>query len=218
MTALLHAEWLRLCRAPVALLTLLFFALLMVVLLYFSLPMEMGEAARRAPYFMWLVVFLGGILQCNRSFDAERDEDVLDGLRLIPGLLPKVFLAKCVVNLVLLTVLLAAVVGMVIVFLNYPATEVTLALVLPSALGLIGLTAVGTFFAAMVRGHHQRDLILPVLLFPIVAPLALSVVRWYAALQAGEGLWETPWGHLVIAFDLIFGAACWMLFPVIVEE
>lgn len=216
--ALQRVEWMSLLRAPVVFLSVVFFALLMVVVFYFSIPAGMGDAATVVPYVTWLVVLFGGILQCNRSFDLERDQDVLDGLRLIPGLTALVYLSKWLVNFVMMLLLWKFVVIMVVIFFNFPLEGITKNFLLPVFFGIIGMVSVSTLIAGMVRGHHKRDIFLPILVFPLLLPLALAVVRWYAALANSEGLWEAPWGHLLIGFDIIFTAAAWMLFPAVLDE
>ncbi len=216
--ALQRVEWMSVVRAPVVFLSVVFFALLMVVVFYFSIPMGMGDPVVLVPYVTWLVVLFGGILQCNRSFDLERDQDVLDGLRLIPGLSSMVYLSKWLLNFAMMLLLWAMVLVMVVVFFNFPPTSITLPFLLPVLLGIIGLVSVATLIAGMVRGHHKRDIFLPILVFPLLLPLALAVVRWYAAIENHDGLWDAPWGHLLIGFDVIFTAAAWMLFPVLLDE
>lgn len=216
--ALQRVEWVSLLRAPVVFLSVVFFALLMVVVFYFSIPMGMGDPVVLVPYVVWLVVLFGGILQSNRSFDLERDQDVLDGLRLIPGLASQVFLSKWVSNAVMMALLWMIVIVMVVIFFNFPVPLITKSFLLPALLGIIGLVSISTLIAGMVRGHHKRDIFLPILVFPLLLPLALAVVRWYAAIENHDGLWDAPWGHLLIGFDVIFTAAAWMLFPVVLDE
>ena len=218
LLALQHVEWVSALRAPVVFLSVLFFALLMVVVFYFSIPMGMGDASILVPYVSWLVVLFGGILQCNRSFDLEREQDVLDGFRLIPGLTTLVYFSKWLANFVMMLLLWLMVLAMIVVFFNYPLSAITLSFLLPTALGIVGLVSVATLIAGMVRGHHKRDIFLPILVFPLLLPLALAVVRWYAAIENHEGLWNAPWGHLLIGFDVIFTAAAWMLFPLMLDE
>lgn len=216
--ALQRVEWVSLLRAPVIFLSVIFFALLMVVVFYFSIPMGMGDPSILVPYVVWLVVLFGGILQCNRSFDLERDQDVLDGLRLVPGLAPYVFISKWVSNFVMMVLLWVMVIVMVVVFFNFSIALITKTFLLPVLLGIIGMVSVSTLIAGMVRGHHKRDIFLPILVYPLLLPLALGVVRWVVAIENSEGLWDAPWGHLLIGFDIIFTAAAWMLFPVLLDE
>ncbi len=216
--ALQRVEWVSLLRAPVVFLSVVFFALLMVVVFYFSIPMGMGDGAAIVPYVVWLVVLFGGILQCNRSFDLERDQDVLDGLRLIPGLSSTVFLSKWSSNFAMMLLLWVMVIVMVVIFFNFPLSLITKNFLLPTLFGIIGMISVSTLIAGMVRGHHKRDIFLPILVFPLLLPLALGVVRWIAAMQNSEDLWEAPWGHLLIGFNVIFTAAAWMLFPLMLDE
>lgn len=216
--ALQQVEWVSALRAPVVFVSVLFFALLMVVVFYFSIPMGMGDATILVPYVMWLVILFGGILQCNRSFDLEREQDVLDGFRLIPGLTTLVYLSKWLANFGMMMVLWVMVLAMMVVFFNFSPSAATVSFLLPTFLGIIGLVSVATLIAGMVRGHHKRDIFLPILVFPLLLPLALAVVRWYAAIENHEGLWDAPWGHLLVGFDVIFTAAAWMLFPLMLEE
>lgn len=218
MKSLFTVELIALRRSPANLLSVFFFALLMSIICYFSFPMETATLGRWVPYLTWLIVLLGGILQCNRSFDAEREQRVLEGLRLFPHILPQIYLSKLIVNIASMVLLLCAVSALMILFFNYPVSSIAAAYLLPSFLGIIGLAAIGTLVAAMVRSHHKRDLLLPVLAFPLLLPLALCVVSWYSALENGDGLWQTPWGHLLLAFDIIFTAAAWLLFPTLLEE
>ena len=107
---------------------------------------------------------------------------------------------------------------MMVVFFNLPVSELGLAFFLPALAGIAGISAIGTLFSGMVRVHRTRDMVLPVLMIPIILPLALMVSRWYAALDQGEGTCETPWGHLVVATDFLFVAVAWLLFPSVLKE
>ncbi|PIR19858.1 MAG: hypothetical protein COV45_09405 [Deltaproteobacteria bacterium CG11_big_fil_rev_8_21_14_0_20_47_16] len=215
---LLKLEW-RLSRGSLAVLMKLgFFALLLTILFYIALAQGMGEAARYATQVVWIILVMGGILQCNRSFDSERNGNVLDGLRMIPGAISALYIAKWVANLVTLWILLGLLSVMIMIFFNLAADQLNAAFFIPAALGLVGLTAIGTLFSGMVRMHRARDMVLPVLLIPIILPLALMVSRWYAAISIGEGMWDVAWGHLVVATDILFFASAWLLFPSVVKD
>lgn len=209
----------RLSRGSIAVFMKLgFFALLLTILFYIALSQRMSEASGQAAQVAWIILVIGSILQCNRSFDSERHGSVLDGLRMIPNAISSLYVAKCLANMIALWILLGFLSLILLVFFNLPLEKLDASFFLPAGFGIIGLTAIGTLFSGMVRLHRSRDIVLPILLVPIILPLALMVSRWYADVAAGEGLWDVPWGHLVAATDLLFVACAWLLFPSVVKE
>ena len=119
----------------------------------------------------------------------------------------------------MLALTVTATIFLFIVFFNVPIAGRLLQLFLVALLGTLGLSALGTTFAAMASKTRAREVLLPVLLVPIAIPLLIAAVECTSAVLAGDGLASaSTWIQLLIAFDAIFLAAGYLTFPAILEE
>ncbi|GAB4110275.1 MAG: heme exporter protein CcmB [Acidobacteriota bacterium] len=206
-------------RSRQAFLTTLFFALL--ILIIFNFAFDPGDQAIRAaaPGILWVSLLFPGVIQLNRSFQSEREEGTLYGLILSPVDRGILFLGKSLANWLLLTLVDLFILGAFLVFYNLPLGP-RLGW-LPVLLVLVGLvfSSVGTLFAAMVSGVRARDVLLPILLFPILVPMVIAAVNATRELL-GEGEMEFfgQWLRLLAVADVILLAGSYLLFEYVVDE
>jgi heme exporter protein B len=196
---------------------MLIFALLVVLIFNFALELEAGTRASITSGVLWATFTFAGTLGLNRSMAQENDRGCMDGLLMAPVDRSAIYLGKVIGNLVFM---LAVEVVVIPVFsLLYNVNLINAGLILVVLLGSIGYIAVGTLLASMAVQTRTRDMLLPILLFPVVIPLIVAAVKassgFIQALPMAEIL---PWLNLLIVYDIVFLTVAWMVFDFVVEE
>ncbi len=194
------------------------FSLLVIFIFNFAFDLRADNANTLAPGVLWVAIAFAGMLGLGRSFITERDRGSLEGLLLAPVDRSAIYLGKLLGNILFISVVEVGILPLFIVFFNQPLSVVP-ALIGVIILGTIGFAGVGTLFSAMVIHTRARDVLLPIMLFPVVVPVLLSAVRITAGILDQLPLADVQsWLSLLIAFDLIFMAVSFMMFEYIVEE
>jgi heme exporter protein B len=206
----LRIEW----RSREAVNSMLFFALLVVVL--FSLAFDpRGAFAREiAGGVLCVATMFASVSALNQAWAREIRHQVLDAQRMAPSPGAELFLAKVLANFLFVTVVQIVLAPVFIVMYNLRILGEAwkMALVLP--LGTWALVANGTFFAALSIRSRNRELLLPLILFPIFMPALLAMVQATGAILTGEsdpGLWI----KLLFGYDIIFTTVSLLLFDVV---
>ena len=196
-----------------------FFAALTLLLFGFALgpdPQEMRDAAAGV---LWLTILFSGVLAFNRSYEQELEGGALDALLLYPGERRSIFIGKFLANLSFVMLVEVVLVPLAALLYELPVLRAPGQLILVLALGTVGFVALGTFYAAMASRVRAREVLLPLLLFPMLIPLLVGAVESTAALLTGDLLGNSgSWIRLLLVFDLIFVAACVMAFDYVIEE
>lgn len=195
------------------------FAFAVLVILIFNFSLELDAAARRtvASGVLWSTYALAGTLGLNRSFGLEREGGALDGLLLAPIDRGAIFFGKLLANLLFLLIL--AIFTLPLYALLYNVNVFMPGLLLVLLLGALGYVTVGTLLAAMASAARTRDLLLPVLLFPMVIPVLITAVRASSGFLSGlEMQYIWPSLNVLIAYDLIMLATAYMVFDFVLEE
>ncbi len=195
------------------------FALLILVIFNFAFDPRVENVAAVAPGVLWVTVTFAGVLSLGRAFARERDRRTLDGLLLAPIDRSALYLAKVVTSIVSMLVVevvaLPAFIALFNLVVNLPL------LILALVLGTLGLAGVGTLFAAIAAHTRAREVMLPLLLFPIQVPVILATVKSTGAAIRVPGL-DPPdvgqWLGLLIAFDALFLGLSVLLFDYAIEE
>jgi len=193
------------------------FALLLIVIFNFSFDLRVEKVAEVAPGVLWVTFAFAGTLELNRSLSLEVEEGRLDGLLLAPIERSAIYFGKMLGNLIFIS-------GIEALMLPLFAALFDLNLIQPAFLltiflGTMGFAAVGTLLSAMAVNTRAREVMLPVLLFPIILPVVISAVKITAGILDG-----LPWGDLVhwlrflIGFDIIFLVVSYMTFDYVVES
>ena len=196
---------------------MLVFALLVILIFNFALELDATTRANVTSGVLWVTFAFAGTLGLNRSMAMEKDRGCLDGLLLAPVDRSAIYFGKALSNLVFMLVVEAIVLPVYSVLYNTNLFNPGLILVI--LLGSIGYVAVGTLLAAMVVQTRTRDILLPILLFPVVIPVLIAAVKASSGFLQGipmADIW--PWLNLLIAYDIIFTAVAFMVFDYIVEE
>jgi heme exporter protein CcmB len=200
--------------------TTLFFAISCVLVFAFALVQEGRAPEGGAAGILWIAIAFAGTLALGRTFERERQAETLRALLLAPAARPAIYVGKLLGIIVLLTAAEFVLVPLVAVLFQAPllAHPVWLALILLT--GTIGFAAVGTLFAAMLVRARSRDVLLPVLLYPITVPVIIAGVRATGALLAPEfdaGVLQV-WVALIVCFDVVFlTLALWTFEPLMTD-
>ena len=203
----IRLEW----RSKDALNSMLFFSLLVVVIFSFSFDPNAEESREIAGGLVWVAFLFAAGVALNQTWARELRNQVLDAYRVSPAPPVSLFLAKALGNFILVTVLEAVMAPLFIVFYNLRALGPAWELIPVGLLGTWALVVNGTFFAAVSLRTRSREIMLPLLLFPISIPAVQSMVEATRIILAGEGA-ARFWIVLLLTYDLVFTTACLALF------
>ncbi|MBC7250931.1 MAG: heme exporter protein CcmB [Anaerolineae bacterium] len=196
--------------------SVLVFALLVLLVFNFTFDLRVERVLDVAPGVLWVTFIFAGTLVLNRAFTLEKDRGCLDGLLLLPVDRSALYLGKMLTNTLFMFLVEAITLPVYVVLFDLP---LPLLLLLVVFLGTVGFAAVGTLFSAMTVHTRAREVLLPVLLFPIVVPVIVAAVKLSAGLLDSVPLGEMAhWLRLLVAFDVIFLAVAYMTFDYVVEE
>jgi heme exporter protein B len=207
-------------RSREILYTTIFFAVSCVLVFAFALVKEGRPLEDAAAGIMWISVAFAGTLALGRTFERERHAETLRALMLAPASRPALYVGKLLGIVLLLLVVEAVLVPLVGLLFHAPIANSPLRLTALLVLGTIGFSAVGTLFAAMLVRARSRDVMLPILLYPITIPVIIAGVRGTAALFEPVPMVDLAdmWLALLAFFDIVFVTlALWTFEPLMTE-
>jgi len=191
------------------------FALLVLVIFNFTFDLRVDNAAAIAPGALWVAFVFASLLGLGRTIAAEREIGSMDRLLLCPVDRKAIYLAKLLGNMLFIGVVEIVALPIFAALFNVPLfVGALLPIVLLSTLGI---AAVGTLFSAMAAATRARELLLPILVFPLIVPIVIGAVRATGTLLA-PAVNEPPWLGLIAAFDVIFLTVSMLTFEYVVEE
>jgi len=197
--------------------SVLVFGLLVVVVFNFALNNAPGRAEQLAPGILWTAFAFAAILAMNRAFVRDQEQGGLEGLLISPVSRDAIFLGKALTSLIFMLLIEAALLPIYAVMLDFSALSFNLFLTI--FLGTLGFAVVGTLFSAMAVQTRSREIMLPVLFFPVVLPVIIAAVEASTRAVGGEtfvGLGR--WLPLIGVFDALFLVICPWVFAFVVEE
>ncbi|MGH9756891.1 MAG: heme exporter protein CcmB [Candidatus Acidiferrales bacterium] len=217
--AILLAKELRLeLRTRELLSATIVFALLVVVLFSFAFDPTAAESRRYGPGLLWIAFLFAGSLLLNPSFAREQSNDTLDALRLAPISNFSLLLGKMLANFIFMSIAEAILVPIFAVLYNISLAGITGRLAVILILVTLGMVITGTVFSAISAHARMRELLLPLLLLPILAPLLIASVEATAALFSLDPSFDRTWASFLAGFDIVFFTASWLLCDYLVEE
>lgn len=208
----IRLEW----RSKDAINAMLFFALLVVVIFSFSFDPTAEESRRIAGGLVWVAFLFAAVVALNQTWARELRNQVLDAYRVSPAPANPLFIAKAVGNLIFVGVLEAVMTPLFIMFYKLRALGPAWELIPIALLGTWALVVNGTFFAAISIRTRAREIMLPLLLFPLSIPALLGMVNATTAVLTGEDS-ARFWIALLVAYDVVFTTACLLLFETVLE-
>lgn len=208
----LRLEW----RSKDAVNSMLFFSLLVVVIFSFSFNPTAEESRQIAGGLIWVAFLFAAVVALNQTWARELRNQVLDAYRVSPAPAVALFLAKVIGNFVFVSVLEALMTPLFIVFYSLRALGPGWQLIPVAALGTWALVVNGTFFAAMSIRTRSREIMLPLLLFPISIPALLAMVEATSSILTGENSAKF-WIVLLAVYDVVFTTVCLLLFETVLN-
>ena len=208
----LRLEW----RSKDAINGMLFFSLLVVVLFSFAFDPTMAVSRQIAGGILWVALLFASTTALNQTWTRELRHQVLDAQRMAPSPASALFLAKVLANFLFVTMIQVVLGPLFIIFYNLRALGQGwwMAVVLP--LGTLALVVNGTFFAALSLRTRNREMLLPLILFPVSIPALLAMVQSTSAILTGEfdpGLWI----NMLAGYDIVFMTLCLLMFETILN-
>lgn len=196
---------------------MLVFSLLIILIFNFALELDIRTRQSVTAGVLWATFAFAGTLGLNRSLAIEKDRGCLDGLLLAPVDRSAIYFGKVISNLTFMLIVEVIVLPVYSVLYNINLFQPGLLLVI--LLGSIGYASVGTLLSTMSVQTRTRDILLPILLFPVVIPVLLAAVKASSGLLTGSSLAEVAVPiNLLIAYDIIFVSVAFMVFDSVVEE
>jgi heme exporter protein B len=196
---------------------MLVFSLLVLLIFNFALDLEPATRATVTSGVLWATFAFAGTLGLNRSMSMEKDRGCLDGLLLAPVDRSAIYFGKAIGNLIFM--LIVAVIVLPVYSILYNTNLFNPGLLLVILLGSIGYVSVGTLLSSMAVQTRTRDMLLPILLFPIIIPVLIAAVKASTGFLQGldmENIW--PYLNMLIVYDIVFVAVAFMVFDFVVEE
>src|SRR5438093_9009033 len=208
----LRLEW----RSKDAINSMLFFALLVVVVFSFSFDPNAEESRQIAGGLVWVAFLFAAVVALNQTWARELPNQLLDAYRVSPAPANSLFLANALGNFIFVGVLEALMTPLFIVFFKLRAVGEVWQLAPIALLGTWALVINGTFFAAISLRTRSREIMLPLLLFPISVPALLATVEATTAILTGD-FSAKFWIVLLAAYNVVFTTACLLLFDTVLN-
>ena len=197
----------------------LFFAAIVLLLFGFALGPDSARLAAAAPGLLWLAVVFAGLLAVNRLHLLETDDGALEQLALYPVSRRAIYAGKALGGFAVMLLLGVVVLGAVGVLFAVDVLAAWPALLVTVVLGALGVAAVGTFYAGITVRLRAREVMLPLLMLPVLAPLLLAAVKATAAALGGDPFGELgAWLQLLVAFDVLMLVAGLATYGYLLED
>jgi heme exporter protein B len=196
-----------------------FLAGLILLLFGFALGPDPEALRNVAGGVIWLTVLFSGVLSFNRSYEQELENGALEMLLLYPGDRRAIFLGKLLANLAFVLLVEAVLVPAAAILYDIPIWRVLAPLALVLFLGTFGFVTLGTFYSAMASRLRAREVLLPLLLFPMLIPLLVAAVEATGSILAGDLLNpSSAWISVLVVFDVVFFVGALFAFEYVIES
>jgi heme exporter protein B len=202
-----------------SLLTMFFFGTLLLFVFHFSFDLAPDKVAEMAPALLWLAFLFTGTLGLTQLFQVERENHCLDALLLSPLDRGALFLAKTFFNLLLMLLVELVVMPLFWILFNLQRWNLLPQLFLVTLLGTVGFCVLGTMMSAVTLRARARELLLPLVLFPLMIPVILATIRCMENIMRTGDLGDAwPWLRLLLGFDVIFVTVGILMFDHVIED
>jgi heme exporter protein B len=203
-------------RTKEVIFSVLVFTLLVIVTFNFAFETTQETVKLVAPGMLWVTFAFAGVLSLNRSFILEKEEGCLEGLMACPIDREAIYVGKMLGSLVFMLIVEGIALPIFAFLFNL---VISLQLIVITVLATVGFVAVGTLFSALAVNTKAREMVLPILFLPIVAPVIVSAVK-ASGLALSGGPWSdlSSWLQIIAAFDAIFLVVSFLIFAFVIEE
>lgn len=192
-----------------------------LVILIFSFAFDPTNQMLKSviPGLVWVVTIFSGILGLNRSFVSELENSCLTGLRSSPIDTTSIYLGKVMANFVLVSVVQLISIPLLFLLFGFRFQGSYLWFIAIIIGGTFGFIIIGTFLAGLAANAKNSEMLLPVLLFPLISPLMIAAVQATKVVVENQTIGDAiSWVQLIIGYDLLFTAVCFLLFEYIMED
>jgi heme exporter protein B len=202
-------------RARQVWMSMALFSALVLVVFYFAFDLRVENRAPVAPGALWIAFVFASVLGLGRTFAAEQEHGAMDRLLLLPVDRQVIFLAKLIGNLIFLGVVEVIAIPLFAAIYNLPILGGQLVVIV--VLGTVGIATMCTIFSAVASATRAREIMLPLLVFPLLIPVVIGAVRATQSLVIPV-VNDPPWPGLLAAFDIIFVTLSALVFQYVVED
>ena len=196
----------------------LVFVLIVVFLFSFAFDPTVGESRRFGPGLLWISILFAASLMLQPSFSRERTNDTLGALRLAPIDPFAILAGKLLANFCFLLLVELVLLPAFSVLYDVPLAPVAAQVTAVMLLGSLGIATVGTIFSAIASQARMRELLLPLLMLPALAPVLIASAEATAGLLSDPPELQLNWIVFLAAFDVIFLTAAWLFGGYLLEE
>ena len=219
LSALLRKDILIELKSRETIISMMLFSLLVILMFNFAFEADSETIKKISPGLLWITFLFFGVLGLNRSFTLEKENDSLQGTLLAPVDRSVIYLGKFLSNLLFIILVELISLPLFTLFLNVDLLSRIGALLPIIFLGSIGFISVGTLFSAMAVNTKMREIMLPLLLYPVTTPAFIAATKCTSAILRDRPL-ETysNWLNMLILFDLVFFVISFLIFEFVVEE
>jgi len=198
--------------------SMLFFSIIILLVFAFALPADGFDQAVLAPGIFWVTFLLSGMLSLNKSFQMEKENGCMEALLVSPAGRGSIFIGKMVGNVVFIMIIQVMLIPLFSLLFINSALHHFGELLLLSLVATIGFSAIGTLLSGLTTDLRFKEILLPILLFPLLVPLLLAAVRITQSILTTKGLQaESDWLKLLVGFDLVFLIISYLTFEYVME-
>lgn len=205
-------------RTKENLVSMLFFSVIILLVFGFAVPAEEETQRLLAPGIFWVTFLLSGFLGLNKNFQVEKEGNCMEALLLTPVSRGSIFLGKMSGNIVFIMILQTLLLPLVSLLFDSTFLSCYGQLLGINLLAAIGFSSLGTLLAGITTDIRFKEILLPILLFPLVVPLLMACVTITQSILGGQGfLGEADWLKLLLGFDGIFLIISYLTFEFVME-
>ena len=217
--AIVHKDVLLELRSKEIITSMLVFSLIVIAVFNFIFDPGSEQIRTTAPGILWVAIIFASNLGLSRSFAREHENAMMQGLLLCPVDRSLIYIAKVIGNVLFITIVQIVAVPIMIVLFDLDVSGILAPLILILFLGTIGFAGLGTIFSTISANTKSREVMLPILLFPVSIPIILAATKSTSYLFSGKPFSETlSWLRILVGFDIIFLVICYLLYEYVLEE
>jgi heme exporter protein B len=195
------------------------FALLVILIFIFSINLSIVKASEVGPGILWVAFLFAGTIGLNRSFMLEKENGCIMGLMLVPADRTAIYFGKLISNLIFLSIMELFILPLFMIFFNIDLLSHLGPLLIVVFLGTLGFCALGTLLSSLSSNLNTREIMLPILLYPLLIPIVIGAVRMTGQILDGVELFDMmKWIGLTASFDIIYIGVSIMTIDHILEE
>lgn len=203
-----------------ALISMLIFSLLVVVIFSFTLELILPKVKLLGAVLIWMTIIFASVIGLNYSFSVEKENAAIKAVMLTPVDRGVIYMGKMLSNLIFILIIELFTVPVFLLFSNYPLMKVIPPLTIVLMLGTAGISSVGTILSAISTSTKRRDILLPIILFPIIIPVLIGSIRCTEIIFLGRSLRLEAgnWIAMLGAYDILFIVVSFLIFEFVLEE